>query len=73
MREGIKEDLFTIIIFSTDRKPAKWRNVQVYKAAAWKRTENAIKRLFPGVTAVNVYGKITRQFYEQIKFGSDNK
>ncbi len=68
-----RENLYSIQIFWTDEKDPRgygnrvWRKVAVDDKRTWEKAEKSIRRLFPTVTHVNVYGGVTREFKKQIK------
>ena len=67
-----RENLYKIIAqyVGPDGHPAfaKFRNIEVDKPASWKRTENFLRNRFPSIHHVNVYGGITGEFKQQIRF-----
>jgi hypothetical protein len=66
-----RENLYKIIVQydHPDGGPAfaKYRNIEVDKPASWKRTADFLKRRFPSMHHVNVYGGISQEFVKQIK------
>jgi hypothetical protein len=67
-----RENLYKIIVQyqGPDGRPAfaKYRNIEVDKPAAWLRTANFLKSKFQEIHHVNVYGGISGDFKQQIKF-----
>jgi hypothetical protein len=67
-----RESLYKIIVQYTGSDGqlafAKYRNIEVDKPASWERTAEFLRGKFPGIHHVNVYGGITGEFKQQIKF-----
>jgi len=67
-----REDLYNITIVWKDPlgqvQKKTWHRIAVDQPATWRGTQKTIRRLFPGVTHVNVYGGISELFKKQIKF-----
>ncbi len=66
-----RENLYTIIIAYTDsvgtNQFCKWKGILYDRPATWNKTAKDIKRLFPSVDHVNVYGGISGKLKKHIK------
>ncbi len=62
-----KESQYRVIIFHPGKPvPAKYRNCELDRPETYRRFLAFIDEKFPGWTAVNVYGGMTREYKRQI-------
>ena len=67
-RETYKEDQYRVIIFVPDREyPVKYRKQEIDKPHKLQQLLDHCDRNFPGWTAINVYGGLSREFKKQLR------